>query len=176
MSLSFVSPYLIHEMALEGACRAKKGTRKYFSMDVPVASINDLQETKNNMLNIYIYIYRERERELLNSHGGSDGGPLQRFGAVARRPVVAAQRHGSQQAPTPRMPAPAGRALAPSWRMPPATRRTFVPSKERKQPRSLVHTNSGRATAAEPNKLLLISLQLLFTSDNDSINIMKLNP
>jgi hypothetical protein len=64
MSLSFVSPYLIHEMALEGACRAKKGTRKYFSMDVPVASINDLQETKNNMLNIYIYIERERVAQL----------------------------------------------------------------------------------------------------------------
>jgi hypothetical protein len=149
MSLSFVSPYLIHEMALEGACRAKKGTRKYFSMDVPVASIDDLQETKNNMLNIYIY----RERELLNSHGGIDGGPLQRFGAVARRPVVAAQRHGSQQAPTPRMPAPAGRALAPSWRMPPATRRTFVPSKERKQSRGAWCTR----TVAEPQQLNLIN-------------------
>jgi hypothetical protein len=37
----------IHDMALEGACRAKKGTRKYFCMDVPVASSNDLQETNN---------------------------------------------------------------------------------------------------------------------------------
>jgi hypothetical protein len=172
MSLSFVSPYLIHEMALEGACRAKKGTRKYFSMDVPVASINDLQETKNNMLNIYIY----RERELLNSHGG------RRRSTAALRCSCASP---SRCSTTPRLPAGANTSYAGSSRTgfsaflahAPRNTKNFCAIKRKKaKPRSLVHTNSGRATAAEPNKLLLISLQLLFTSDNDSINIMKLNP
>jgi hypothetical protein len=176
MSLSFVSPYLIHEMALEGACRAKKGTRKYFSMDVPVASINDLQETKNNMLNIYIYIERERER-------------IAQLTRRQRRRSTAALRCScaspSRCSTTPRLPAGANTSYAGSSRTgfsaflahAPRNTKNFCAIKRKKaKPRSLVHTNSGRATAAEPNKLLLISLQLLFTSDNDSINIMKLNP
>ena len=39
--------YLIHEIMLQGACKAKNGTRKDLFMAVPLASNSTLQKTKD---------------------------------------------------------------------------------------------------------------------------------